>query len=173
MREVLQGQLELVWSFATRVVLDGVDETQALWEPSGNVVTVHHHEDGWVADWPDEEHPPMPDATIGWLLWHIEMWWTNAADATEGRATRTPDAFKWSGSTAGVIAAHDRWLDILTHHDMDALVSGLMPAPRPFSFVASWVNFELTKNLSEINQLKIQYGNRPHENANASRQPSL
>jgi len=164
MREVLQRQLELVWSFATQAVLDGLDETQTLWEPSGNVVTVHHHEDGWVADWPDEEHPPLPDATIGWLLWHIEMWWTNAADATEGRPTRTPDAFRWSGSTAGVIAAHDRWLDILAHHDMDALVSGLMPAPRPFSFVASWVNFELTKNVAEINQLKIPCANRPHEN---------
>lgn len=160
MRDVLQAQLELVWGFAMRVVLDGLDEAQALWEPSRNVVTVHHLEDGWVADWPDEEHPPLPDATIGWLLWHIEMWWTNAADAAEGLPTRTPDRARWSGSTEGVIAAHDRWLGILTHHDLDAPVADLMPEPRPFSFIAAWANFELTKNLAEINQLRIQYGNR-------------
>jgi hypothetical protein len=160
MRDVLLRQLELVWSFATQFVLDGVHEDLALWEPSGNVVTVHNTDDEWVADWPDEEHPPLPDATIGWLLWHIEFWWTNAADATEGQPTRAPDQVRWSGSTAGVLAAHDRWVGLLNTHDLDALVTGLMPDPRPFAFLAAWVNFELTKNLAEINQLKIQHANR-------------
>lgn len=160
MREVLLSQLELVWSFATRFVLDGVDETLALWEPSGNVVSVHRDGGEWRADWPDEEHPPLPDATIGWLLWHIEFWWSNAADAAEGLPARSPQQVRWSGSTTGVVAAHDRWLAILGTHDLDAAVEGLMPEPRPFSFVAAWVNFELTKNLSEINQLKLQHANR-------------
>ncbi len=160
MRDVLLSQLDLVWGFATQFVLDDVDERQALWEPSGNVVTVHNTEDGWVADWPDEESRPLPDATIGWILWHVEMWWANAADSAEGRRARTPDEVRWSGSTDGVIAAHDRWVEILSSHDLEAPVRGLMPEPRPFSFVAAWVNFELTKNLAEINQLKIQYGNR-------------
>jgi hypothetical protein len=35
-----------------------------------------------------------------------------------------------------------------------------MPNPCPLWFVADWVNFELTKNLAEINQLKIQHSNR-------------
>lgn len=160
MRDVLLRQLELVWSFATQFVIDGVDEDLALWETSSNVVTVHSTDDGWVADWPDEEHPPLPDATIGWLLWHIEFWWSNAADAAEGHPARTPDQVRWSGSSAGMIAAHDRWLDILNTHDLDSLVTGLMPKPSPFSFVAAWVNFELAKNLAEINQLKIQHSNR-------------
>lgn len=34
------------------------------------------------------------------------------------------------------------------------------PEPRAFSFVAAWVYFELTKNLAEINRLRIQYGIR-------------
>jgi len=161
MRDVLLSQLELAWSFATRFVLSDLSDDQMRWAPSNNVVTMHGTADGWVADWPDEDHPPLPDATIGWLLWHIEMWWANAADAADGRPTRAPSDTQWSGSTAGVIAAHDRWLAILNSHDMDALVSGLMPEPRPFSFVASWVNFELTKNLAEINQLKTQHANHP------------
>lgn len=159
MRDVLLRQLELVWGFATQFVLDKVDEDLAQWEPSANVVAVHNTADGWVADWPEEEHPPLPDATIGWLLWHIEMWWTNAADAAEGLPTRAPDQVRWSGSTTGMTAAHDRWLRILSSHDLDAPVTGLMPNPRPLSFVAAWVNFELTKNLAEINQLRIQHSN--------------
>lgn len=149
-----------MWSFARQFVLDAVDEDLALWTPSDNVVTVHRVGGSWVADWPDEEQPPLPDATIGWLLWHIEFWWTNAAAAAEGLPTRAPDEVAWSGSTSGLTAAHDRWLEILVTHDLDALVAGLMPSPRTLSFVAAWVNFELTKNLAEINQLRIQHGNR-------------
>jgi hypothetical protein len=35
-----------------------------------------------------------------------------------------------------------------------------MPNPEPFRVVAVWVNFELAKNLAEIDQLRIQHGNR-------------
>lgn len=159
-RETLIDQLDLVWGFATRYVVDGIDGDLALWEPSGNVVTVRREEDGWVADWPDEEHPPLPDATIGWLLWHIEWWWGNAAAAADGRQPRPPDQARWSGSTDGLRAAHARWRSVLTTGDLETLVTGLMPEPRPLWFVASWVNFELTKNLAEINQLKLRYANR-------------
>jgi len=161
MREILTQQLELIWSFATRYALDGLDDEAALWRPSDHVVTVHRTDAGWVADSPDEDRLPLPDATIGWLLWHIEFWWSNAADAAEGLATRLPGEVLWSGSTAGVVAAHDRWVPILGSHDLDRPVAGLMPQPRPFSFVAAWVNVELTKNLAEINQRRIARANRP------------
>jgi len=59
----------------------------------------------------------------------------------------------------GVREAGDRWRAILAHADPDAPVAGLMPQPRPLSFVASWVTFELTKNLAEINQLRIRREN--------------
>jgi hypothetical protein len=59
-----------------------------------------------------------------------------------------------------VLAAHERWVDILNTHDLEALVTEAMPDPRPFAFLAAWVNFELTKNLAEINQLEILHANR-------------
>lgn len=34
-----------------------------------------------------------------------------------------------------------------------------MPTPQPLWYAAAWVNVELTKNLSEINQLRIQHAN--------------
>ena len=169
MRQLLLSQLDLAWGFATRFVIGEVDRELALWEPSAHTITVHSTEDGWLADWPDEEHPPLPDATVGWLLWHIEWWWNNACDATEGRPARKPDEVVWSGSADGIVATHDRWRGILTRHDLDLPVPGLMPEPRPFWFVASWVNFELTKNLSEINQLKLQRANRPRPSDRSQR----
>lgn len=159
-RDLLIRQLDLAWGFATAFIIDAVDEELTLWKPSDHVVTVHRDDGEWAADWPDEEPPPLPDATIGWLLWHIEWWWNNAIDAVEGRPTRPPGDTRWSGSTDGIAAAYQRWRDALTTHNVDAQVSGLMPEPRPLWFIASWVTFELTKNLAEINQLKMQHANR-------------
>ena len=160
MRDLLLSQFDLARGFGSRFVLDRVDDDLALWEPSDHVATVHRTASGWVADWPDEEHPPLPEATVGWLLWHIEFWWGNAADAVEGRRVRTPGEVSWSGSTDGIRAAGDRWRAILERAALDAPVTGLMPEPRSFSFVASWVTVELTKNLAEINQLRIRRDNR-------------
>lgn len=160
MREVLLSELELVWGFATRFVVRDLDPDLVAWEPSTNVVAVRSGPDGWVADWPDEEHPPIPEATVAWLLWHIEFWWGNAIRASRGEMVRAPDQVRWSGSTEGLQALHDEWAQTLKVADLDRAVVGLMPEPRPFWFVAAWVTFELTKNLAEINQLVIRWNNR-------------
>lgn len=63
------------------------------------------------------------------------------------------------GSTRGIVDAKTGWDQILGSGDLDRQVTGLMPSPQSLAFVAAWVNFELTKNLSEINQLLIRYDN--------------
>lgn len=158
-RKLLQQQLGIVWSLAEDVVLPGIDHDRCLWEPSGHVVTVRNGSDGWIADWPDEEHPPLPEVTIGWLLWHVEWWWSNAARAVRGEELLLPAEHRWSGSTKGVLDCKKRWDHVLGTGDLERQVTGLMPKPQSLAFVAAWVNFELTKNLSEINQLLIRYGN--------------
>ncbi len=159
-RTLLIRQLEIAWRFAEAFVLDDVDEALALWAPSGNVCTVHPTTSGWVADWPDEEQPPIPDVMIGWILWHIEWWWTNAAAGTLGRPATPPQEHRWSGGTQGLTAAKAAWDQILGEADLDQPVGGVMPEPQPLWFVAAWVNFELTKNLAEINHLRLLHGNR-------------
>ena len=160
MREVLLSQLDLVWGFATRYVTRDLDPALVGWEPSTNVVAARNGPNGWVADWPDEDHPPIPETTVGWLLWHIEFWWGNAIRAVRGELVQTPDQVRWSGSPDALQNLHDEWAEILKESDLQQAVVGLMPEPRPLWFVAAWVNFELTKNLSEINQLKIRWNNR-------------
>lgn len=159
-RVLLQRQLNIMWQFAEDFVVDQVDLGLALWETSANVCTVRHDADGWVADWPDEDHPPLPDATIAWLLWHIEWWWNDTIARITGRPGMSPSDHSWSGGTAGIVAAKQAWDRILAEADLDAVVDWHMPEPQPVWFIASWVNVELTKNLAEINQLLTTYRNR-------------
>lgn len=71
-----------------------------------------------------------------------------------------------SGSADGVVEVKHRWDEVLATVDLDREVVGLMPTPQPFNFVGAWVNFELTKNLSEIHMLIVR-----HSNADQGRAP--
>ena len=143
-----------MWRFATDFIIDQIDLELALWEPSTHVCTVHQAGDGWSADWPDEDKGPLPDATIAWLLWHIEWWWTDTIAMVNGQPGVSPSAYRWSGGAGGLVAAKQAWDQIVSDADLDALVAWHMAEPQSVWFIASWVNVELTKNLAEINQLK-------------------
>ncbi|MFX0537884.1 DinB family protein [Ornithinimicrobium sp. Y1847] len=160
-RVLLQNQLDIMWRFAEQFVLDDVTDELALWEPSMNVCTVRQADGRWMADWPDEDNPPLPDVTIGWLLWHIEWWWTDTISRVEGDGPISPEEHVWSGGTAGVAAAKRRWDQVLAAPDLDLdrAVSWLLPEPQPLWRVAAWVNVEFTKNLAEINQLIGRHAN--------------
>lgn len=158
-RALLRQQLDIAWQFAEGYVIDRVTDEVMLWEPSDNVCTVRRTTEGWVADWPDEENPPLPDTTIAWVLWHIQWWWANAANLAHGRPKMEPGDHAWSGHTEGLVAAKSMWDDVLRDADLDQPVSGFTEDPVPMWLVASWVNFELTKNLAEINQLALLHAN--------------
>lgn len=115
-------------------------------------------EDG-TADWPDEESSPLPEATIAWLLWHIEWWWGNTQRICDGQEPVGPEAHQWSGSTAEIARLKNSWIRYLRTTDPNVIISGLMPEDAPIWSIAGWVNFELTKNLSEINQLLLRHNN--------------
>lgn len=153
-REVVARQFELVWMYATDVVIREITLDEALWQPFGNVVTVHKSDLGWFADWPDESLRPLPAPTIGWLLWHIEWWWSSTLRCVDGRNPVQPDSFEWSGGTERIVELYQQWKRVLNDRDLGETMQWLMPEPQKLSFIASWVNFELTKNLSEIGLLK-------------------
>lgn len=64
MRDLLARQPDIAWCFAGVFVIDRVSREAAVWEPSANAVTGHETDEGWVADWPDEESVPLPAATV-------------------------------------------------------------------------------------------------------------
>lgn len=142
-----------MWKLAREFIIDRHQEDALLWQPSSHVCTVHRTAEGWRADWPDEESVPLPDATVAWLLWHVEWWWNDTLGRIAGQEPLAPTAHEWSGSTAGMVAAKERWDDVLSTADLDSKIDWLLPEPQPLWFIAAWVNAELTKNLAEMNQI--------------------
>ncbi|UYP18750.1 DinB family protein [Rhodococcus sp. Z13] len=156
---VLLTQLDLVWLFADQHVLPRIDDDALHWAPSSNCVDVRSVEGRLVADLPDEDTAPLPETTIAWLLWHIEWWWSNTIAVCRGGAPTGPDAYEWSGSTKHIGELRTEWSALLSSTDVETTISGLMPHDTPLWEVAGWVNFELTKNISEIGQLLTRRAN--------------
>ena len=160
-RAALQRQLDIAWNFATDFILDQIDHDLALWKPAPDSVTVHPTGSGWVADWPSEDGTEsLPPATIGWSLWHIEWGWTNTLATVNREAQISASDFRWSGGTQHLAGLKRRWDRVLATDDLERLNQWVMPAPRPLSYIAGLVNFELTKNLAEINQLKMLHASK-------------
>ena len=155
-RTALQQQLQIEWKFATDLILGQIDENTALWSPGESPsYTVHPTSEGWAGDWPDEENDPPMAATIGWILWHIGWWWSDSLSLVKGLGRVAPQEYTWSGGTDEIAGLKGRWDQVLATEDFDQPIQWAMPEPQPFGMIAAWVNFELAKNLSEINQLKM------------------
>lgn len=157
MRDLLLQQLEIPWSLAARHYLPAINAQLVHWKPSTNVVGLRQRAGDFYSDWPDEESEPLPDATIGWLLWHIEWWWTDAIGGVRGGAGRKPADVPWSGSAESscdrLVTLHDDWQQILTTTDLSTVCTAPWPSPQPLWKIAGWVNVELMKNVAEIGQL--------------------
>jgi hypothetical protein len=160
---VLRHQLTIAWSL-TELVLAGLTDDECHWLPSPDAWTVRRRPDGrWHADWADPEPDPPPATTVGWLTWHLDMWWSMVHDHSFGAGTLRPAQVRWAGDAAGAVArvrrCHGRWsaaLAELGEADLDAADRTRWPYRdgRPFSYVAAWANLELMKNASEIGQLR-------------------
>lgn len=155
----LLKQLDLVWLFADQHVLPRIDDAALYWEPSSNCVSVRRIDGRFVADQPDENTDVLPETTVAWLLWHIEWWWSDTISVCRGEAAVGPDAYEWSGSVDRIRALRTEWVEILEKTDVEKTIVGLMPEETPLRDVAGWVNFELTKNVSEISQLLTRKAN--------------
>ena len=154
-RALLQRQLGLEWRFARDFILGRIDDELALWSPVADPCTVRRTDDGWAADWPDEDGDTPAIATIAWILWHIEWWWADTLSRVGGGDPLPPAQHLWSGGTDQIEALKRQWDDVLASDDLDRRISWVLPEPQPLCMIASWLNFELAKNLSEINQLKM------------------
>lgn len=155
-RTALQPQLAIEWRFAGDFIIGQIDEEAALWSPgAARSYTVHRTSEGWLADWPDEQNDPPMTATMGWILWHIEWWWTDTIGLVNGDERIAPQEYRWSGGTDEIVRLKERWDHVLATEDFDRLVQWAMPEHQPLGLIAAWLNFKLAKNLSEINQLKM------------------
>lgn len=164
MRELLLQQLDIPWALASGYYLPGLTDEIAHWRPSANAVGLVAREGSFYPEWPDEEQEPIPDTTVGWLLWHMEWWWSGAVEGTRGGRSPGPGEFAWSGSAgasrARLTGLHDEWVAILTTSDLSHSCTAPFPTPQPLSEIAAWLNVELMKNVAELGQLMRLRANR-------------
>ncbi len=157
--EGLRWQFGVAWRFGERFVLPHLSDAACLWLPGGQGVSVHRASDNrWVADWPGEEvDGPPPVASVGWLTWHVQWWWSGAIAGALGVPGPDRDEVSWAGDADSVRAELAKlagtWSDVLdrTHAaELDSPTSYPIEAVQPRWRLYAWVNFELTKNLAEI-----------------------
>ncbi|MFC7405372.1 DinB family protein [Georgenia alba] len=159
-REALTWQFDMVWSLA-QYHLPALTDEMCTWEPAPGAWTVRPTDDGWVADWADEEPDPVPAVTIGWVCWHIAWWWSETVARARGEEPPGRTGVRYPGSADGVraqlTALAEQWREILADLD-DAALSrpSTFPWPdeRPFATTIAWAHAELMKNVAEIGLLR-------------------
>ncbi|MFE6197280.1 DinB family protein [Streptomyces sp. NPDC057838] len=162
--ELLREQFELTWSLF-EYHLERLDPEDFLWEPVPHCWTLRRAADGsWVPDWADTEPDPVPVPTIAWVSWHIGWWWSVTLDHARGRPPRDRADIAWPGAGSATVTwlrdLRTAWLSVL-----DGLADADLDATAPFPWrddprytvahMVAWVNTELTKNVSEIGQLRL------------------
>ncbi|WKG01226.1 DinB family protein [Mycolicibacterium sp. HK-90] len=159
----LRRQFDLAWAL-TDLHLSALSDEDHLWEPGPLVWTVHQDSSGrWRPDFAEIEPDPIPVPTIGWLSWHIIFWWSGALADVDGQTPPAPTEIEWPGPGAAVQRIRvlsARWSGLLESlTDTDLLAPVTFPwgkdAGRSLGDMAMWLNIELTKNASEIGQLRL------------------
>ncbi|MGH3678444.1 MAG: DinB family protein [Mycobacterium sp.] len=164
MTDDLLWQFDLAWALAD-LHLSALTDDDFLWEPAPLTWTVRPDASGlWRPDWADTEPDPVPVPTIGWLTWHIQWWWSVAIDHLAGVTPRERTDVVWPGNgTVSVARLRElaaQWRELLSNRTADDLAApSSFPwdadAGRTLAHTALWVNVELTKNISEIGQLRL------------------
>jgi hypothetical protein len=162
--EALLDQFDLIWALAD-LHFTALTDDDFVWQPAEVSWTVRPDASGvWRPDWSDTEPDPIPVPTIGWLTWHIDWWWSTALDHLEGRPPRAREDVVWPGTGAEAVGRL-RELAVRWRHAISRLTVEDLRRPSSFPWplteartvahTASWANVELTKNVSEIGQLRL------------------
>lgn len=163
-RDAALDQFDLVRTFA-ELHLDALREDDFRWAPTELHWTVHQGADSrWYPDWADAEPDPIPVPTVAWLTWQMSWWWATALDDLAGRPHRKREDVTWPGTGAASIA-EIRSLATAWRDAVAALGEADWQRPSGFPWTVDagktvtdavlWVNVELTKNISEIGQLRL------------------
>ena len=157
-------QFELAWSLA-ELHLEALVDEDFLWEPASLCWTVRQDEAGvWRPDWAEVEPDPIPVPTIAWLSWHIDYWWSAAIAALADRKGRDPSEVIWAGDGPAAVtrvrALAADWRNVLADIDeRDLTAAATFPwganTEHTVADTVLWVTVELTKNISEIGQLRL------------------
>lgn len=160
-RGLLLTQLEVAWALLD-YHLTPLTEEDLHWVPASVHWTVRRHGGEWRPDFADVEPDPVPVPTAAWLTWHIGWWWGTALSHLRGQQPRPREDVLWPGDadlTRELISGlHQDWRESLSATDALAEPTHFpwpVEAGHTKADMAAWVNVELTKNASELGQLRL------------------
>jgi DinB superfamily len=144
MSDEILFQFDLAWALADLHLAALVDD-DFLWEPAPLCWTVRPDSAGvWRPDFAEVEPDPIPVPTVAWLTWHIDWWWSTTIDRVTSAPPRDRTDVTWPGTGSAAVTRIRElavgWRELIATADAKT---------------ALWVNVELTKNISEIGQLRL------------------
>lgn len=165
---VILRQLDTAWAL-TSYHLESLSTDECLWRPAPDGLHVQLTDGRWRAEWPTHEGYSLGPASIAWITWHIDFWWTMVLDHHFGDGLAQRELIDWAGSADAACARiqghYQRWRTALESLEPEAWSSVEHTRwpfrDRPLSDVAAWVNIELTKNAAELGYARFLYAVRP------------
>jgi len=141
--------------------LAGVTLDECLWKVDERSWTVHQSSGLWVGELA-QEPPDLPTPSLAWTMWHPIWWLTVLLAHSRGDTVAAPSSIVWPGPATSLETIRTmwrEWMDFVDGLSEDDLQSGDIVAfpyedGRPFVHIAGWASMELTKNLSEMCQLR-------------------
>jgi len=159
-RHVLDRQVLVMLALAEDV-LAGVTLDECLWKVDEGSWTVRQSNGQWIGELA-EEPPDLPTPSLAWTMWH-PIWWLSVLLAhSRGDAVPEPSSIAWPGPAASLETIQTMWREWMEFVDNlsedDLRLGDVVAFPyedgRPFIHIAGWASMELTKNLSEMCQLR-------------------
>jgi hypothetical protein len=164
----LARQFDIAWQLTSHHLHD-LTTDECLWRPARAGLHVVRGADGaWRGEWPTHEGYDLGPASMAWITWHMNFWWSMVLDHSFGAATLDRDHVTWPGTADGVrqrlTTLKNEWeqqLDRLTPDDLASTQRTRWPvSDRPFAEIVAWVNIELTKNASELGYARFLHAVR-------------
>ena len=142
-------------------VMAGVTLEHCLWRPNRDGWTVHQRDGRWFGEL-DDEPPTPPTPSLGWVMWH-PIWWLSVLLAdSRGEPIPEAESIEWPGPERSLPTIRRlwsewiAWLDSLTPEQLASAELTGFPYrdDRPLVHIDGWASMELTRNLSEMCQLR-------------------
>lgn len=161
-------QFHDAWDFLS-YHLQTLSTEECFWRPASEGPHVFQDESGeWRADWPVEEHYDTGPASIGWISWHSNMWWSMVLNHSFGDQSLQIKDVTWPGNVnalrSRLLQLRNQWVDSvqqLEETDLMATTRCRWPVQnKPFSIIVGWANSELMKNAAEFGYIRYLYTQR-------------
>lgn len=149
--------------------LQDLSTEECHWHPSGKGPRIAWLAGRWTPTWPIDERYEAGPPSIGWIGWHICMWWSMAIHHNFRQAELSVEDIECQGSAellvAELVRLRQEWKELLV--GLRVGDDGSEWQSRwPFSGgslldLLCWANLELMKNASEIGYVRFLYHSQP------------